>query len=40
MIVHTLADVAISSVIGPQVYGNICFSIKGCRIHIDQCQLP
>jgi len=24
---------------GAQVYGNICFSIKGCRIHRDQCQV-
>jgi len=29
-----------AQLIGPQVYGNICFSIKGCRIHKDQCQLP
>jgi len=26
--------------IGPQEYEDICLSIKGCRIHRDQCQVP
>jgi len=30
----------VDGLIGPQVYRNICFSIKGCRIHRDQCQVP
>jgi len=36
----TRTDPSSMTLIGPQVYGNTCFSIKGCRIHRDQCQVP